>query len=300
MAFINTTADSTLLTADFTGLTADYDPYALPYSGATPTISVYLGKITPWQASDKKPKFNATVAAGVQPYVDQQAFVATLPAQFDIDLAIGAQLDVVGQWVGRSRFVSVPIPGAFFSFDTDGLGWDEGYWQGPYDGADGLSRLPDDLYRKLLYTKRAANSWDGTTDGAEAILRTYLTDPATQVFIDDDGRAVVSQNYFAFDVDGAGWDQGTWSAPGSPTHEPGRMSLHYTICIAGRLPSAIDLHILGNGLIPVNAAGYDVDYAVTTVGGAPLFGFDMDDENVSGFDVGAWGADPHTVAELTP
>jgi hypothetical protein len=295
MAAINTTADSTLFTTDSTQLTTDYDPYALAYRGATPTIDAYLGKITPWQATDKKPKFRATVAAGVQPYVDQQVVLASLPALFDLDTAIGAQLDVDGEWIGRSRFVSVPIPGAFFSFDTPGLGWDEGLWKGPYDGADGISQLPDDLYRRLLYAKRAANSWDGTTDGAEAILRTFLPDPATLVFIDDDGRAVSPPNYFAFDTDGSGWDQGEWQSSGPDTYS---LSLHYTVGIAGRLPSAIELHILGGGLIPIKAGGVKVDYAVTTVDGAPLFGFDMEDDNVSGWDVGTWGADPDTVADL--
>ncbi|KON62599.1 hypothetical protein KOEU_39180 [Komagataeibacter europaeus] len=298
MSVINTTADSTLLTADSTLLRVDYDPYALAYAGATPTVDAYIGKITPWQASDKKPKFRATVSAGVQPYVDQQAFVASLPAAFDIDFAIGAQLDVVGEWVGRSRFVSVPIPGAFFSWDTDNLGWDQGLWRGPYDGADGITELPDDLFRKLLYAKRASNAWDGTADGAEAVLRIFLNDPATRVFIDDDGRSVAASIYFAFDVDGAGWDQGAWQVPVSNPYQPDRLTLQYTVCVAGRLPPAIELRVLGNGLIPIKSAGVKVDYAVTTVDGAPLFGFDMDDENVGGWDIGAWGADPNTVADL--
>lgn len=258
----------------------------------------YTGLITPWQST--KARFVATVSAGVAPCCDAQAFVAGLPAAFDIDYAVGAQLDVVGQWVGRSRFVPVPLPANFFSFDAAALGFDQAYWKGPYDSAEGISALPDTLYRRLLYTKVAANSWDGTTDGAEAILRTYFIDPATLVFVDDGGRAVPPLNQFSLDVLGSGFDQGVWHGPGQYPAMLDAFAITYTIGIAGKLPTDLDLYLLNSDLIPVKAMGARVEYAVTTVNGAPLFGFDVQNGEISGFDSGAWGASPAVVAAQTP
>ena len=66
--------------------------------------------------------------------------------EFDIDEAIGVQLDILGKWIGRTRVVSQPISGIYFSFDTDGLGFDQGVWQGPYDPDAGFTNLSDETY----------------------------------------------------------------------------------------------------------------------------------------------------------
>lgn len=267
----------------------------------TKTVDDYAGDVTPWQAKPIKARFLATVRADVQPYVDAQALIASLPAAFDLDFAVGVQLDAVGLRIGRTRYIPTPVPNVLFSFDTDNLGWDQGYWQGPYDSAAGLSALADEDYRRLLYAKVIANAWDGTSTGMLAVLLAYFTDSATNVFIQDGGRAVQygpDDMLFMFDVDGKGWDQGIWLPDNAPAAVPDMMGLSYSVCIAGKLPSVLDLYLLASDRIPVKAMGVDVDYSVTTVDGAPLFGFDMDDARVSGFDVGAWGADPITVAGL--
>lgn len=268
-------------------------------SWSTPVLVDYTGKITPWQRKDEKAKFLATVSANIQPYVDSQSLASTIPYYFDIDYAIGAQLDVVGVWIGRSRFVKVPIPNAFFSWGVPGLGWGQGYWKGPYDGGDGLTRLPDDIYRRLLYAKRVSNVWDGTEIGAEEIVRTFFIDPATLVFVDDDGRALSPPNFFSWGIEGAGWGQGLWDPPeGEAFYAPDSLALSYKICIAGRLPSSIELRILANDLISAKTGGVSVDYAVASVDGAPLFGFGVDNAFIAGWGKGAWATDPATAADL--
>lgn len=262
----------------------------------TRSVDSYADLITPWQST--KARFVATVRAGVAPYCDAQAFVASLPAAFDIDFAVGAQLDVVGEWVGRSRFVSVPIPVTYFSFGVVGAGWSEAFWRGPYDTTEGISQLPDELYRPLLYAKVAANSWDGTADSAEAILRTYFTDPATNIFIDDGARAIAAVPIFSFGVQGAGWSEGIWQTALDQSTTPYGAGIEYTVCLSGKIPSAISLYVLANDLLPVKAMGALVNYAVASVDGAPIFGFGMDNGIVSGFGKGAWGAAPATVAQL--
>lgn len=78
-------------------------------------ITDYTGLITSEHAD--KPKFAAMVAGALQPVVDLQNLMATFPAAYDVDDAIGAQLDVVGEWVGRTRDLTVPIDNPFFSLD---------------------------------------------------------------------------------------------------------------------------------------------------------------------------------------
>ena len=72
------------------------------------SVDDYLALITAYHRG--KPKFAAMVRAIVEPFVAIQDFIAHLPLDFDLDLAIGVQLDVVGEWVGRSRFIETPLP----------------------------------------------------------------------------------------------------------------------------------------------------------------------------------------------
>lgn len=267
----------------------------------TPSVDDYAALITPWQST--KARFIATVRAGVAPFCDAQAFIASLPEAFDLDEAIGAQLDIDGLWIGRTRNVPTPVPNILFSFDTTRLGFDQGYWLGPYDSSAGISQLADVDYRRLLYAKVAANSWDGTASGALAILRTYFSNPASLVFINDFALAIPFaplNNAFSFDIDARGFDQGVWESPYDARRLPDVAAMSYAVCIAGKIPSKIDLYVLGNDLLPVKAMGVDANYSVTTVDGSALFGFDMSDSRVAGFDTGAWGADPMTVASLLP
>lgn len=93
-----------------------------------------------------------------------------LVTAFDIDTAVGVQLDILGLWIGRSRIVSQPISGVYFSWDTDGLGYDQGIWQGPYDPDSGYTTLSDETYRIILKAKIAINNWDGRNDSLPPIL----------------------------------------------------------------------------------------------------------------------------------
>ncbi len=65
------------------------------------TVADYTGLITPWQST--KARFVATVSAGVAPYCDAQVVIASMPGQFDLDVAVGDQLDKTGEWIGQSR-----------------------------------------------------------------------------------------------------------------------------------------------------------------------------------------------------
>jgi hypothetical protein len=278
-------------TADTTGITADTTLVTVDRSNV-PTADTYVGKITPWQST--KARFVATVRANVQPYADAQAVISTLPLAFDIDYAEGVQLDAVGQWIGRSRQVPVPLPNTFFTFGSSKLGFGSGYWKSPLDPAQGMSVLPDALYRPLLRAKILANSWDGTSEGILAILRAYFTDPSTFIIVDDAAPSAQPINYFTFGDPARGFGTGIWRGPNAK----GPVSLGYALKVgfSGKIPSALDLSILGAGLFPIKAMGVSLTTLVTTVDRAPLFGFGPETAAVAGFGSGAWGASPAAVA----
>ena len=214
-------------------------------------LSQYTDLIT--SEHNKRPKFMAVVETLAEPMVDLQNVLSAMPGKFDLDNAVGDQLDTIGLWVGISRDVPVPLTSVYFSLDIDGLGFDQGSWKGPFDPDAGLTRLDDDTYRLVIRAKIGANHWDGTLESSKAILDSIFGG-GTFVFIQDN------------------------------------QDMSMTIGIAGVIPSAVFLAVLANGFIPLKPEGVRINIViVTTVDGAPMFGFDMSNNLVAGFDTGAWG-----------
>lgn len=202
---------------------------------------------------NNRPKFMAVVETLAQPMVDLQNLLSSMPGKFDLDSAVGDQLDTIGIWVGISRNVPVPLSGVYFSLDIDGLGFDQGSWKGPFDPDTGLTRLDDETYRLVIRAKIGANHWDGTLGASKAILDSIFGG-GTFVFIQDN------------------------------------QDMSMTIGIAGVIPSAVFLALLAHGLIPLKPEGVRINIViVTSVESAPIFGFDMSNDLVAGFDAGAWG-----------
>ncbi|WP_051044725.1 DUF2612 domain-containing protein [Methylobacterium sp. B1] len=260
-------------------------------------LADYTGLITPWQST--KARFVATVSTQVAPYCDAQVVVASLPGLFDLDAAVGDQLDKTGEWIGLSRGVPIALPGIYFSADIAGLGADEGYAPQPYSSGYSTSYLPDPYYRKLLYAGVLANQWDGTVTTLRTILTTYFDNPATLVFIDDKNGGVAPPQFFSADDAIKGADIGV-AYPGGDLGTPIKsFPMQWLIGFAGKIPSVTDLAILTAGVVPPKPAGADVQVLVTTVDGAPLFGADMNNAFVSGADIGAADGTPAYVAGLS-
>lgn len=214
-------------------------------------LTEYTGLIT--SEHNQRPKFMAVVEALAQPMVALRNLMGTMPDKFDLDQAVGVQLDAVGLWVGISRRVATPLTGVYFSFDTAGVGFDQGNWKGPFDPDTGLTLLDDDTYRLVLRAKIGANQWDGTLESTAAILNSIFNGD-TYVFIQDN------------------------------------QDMSMTIGISGKVPSAVFLALLDGGYIPLKPEGVRVNVViVTSVDGALIFGLDMDNNLVAGFDTGAWG-----------
>jgi hypothetical protein len=75
-------------------------------------VSRYLDLIT--SEHQDQPLYTAFLSVFLQGQVDLQNLLMGLPAAFDVDTAVGVQLDQVGVRVGISRAVPTPIVGAYF------------------------------------------------------------------------------------------------------------------------------------------------------------------------------------------
>jgi uncharacterized protein DUF2612 len=216
-------------------------------------LTDYLNRVP--SANQTAPKFMAMLSAILQPIVDNINLVDSIPELFDIDTAVGTQLDVVGQWVGLSRMLEAPIPNVYFSLDSATLGLDQGVWYAPFDPTEGVISLDDATYRMMLYIKIAANNWDGSFAQMQAILASiFATSPGTLFFAQDN-----------FDMT-------------------------ITLAIAGDIPSQLFIQLLVQDYLTLRGAAVGIaEVVVTSVDGAPIFGLDGENAYISGLDVGAWG-----------
>lgn len=213
-------------------------------------INGYLDLIT--SEHRDKPNFTAMVAKDVEPGVTvQDLLLAMQSTVFDLDLAIGVQLDVIGQWVGVSRNVSIQVTGIYFSWDADAsIGWDFGSWQDALEPTT-ITTLPDDTYRVLIKAKIAANHWDGTTTGMYEIWDAIFT--AYTILVQD------NQN------------------------------MSYDLIIVGGIVDSLTLALLTGGYIPLKPEGVRISSYIVPVDDGPIFAWDLETEFLAGWDDGSWG-----------
>jgi len=211
------------------------------------TVNDYLNLIT--SQFRQKPKFIAMVSADVGIPVQVQTLLQAMIPLFDVDIAVGDQLDIIGMWAGVSRHIAIPITGVYFSWDaTFDLGWEFGTWQG--DQPSEITELPDDAYRVLIKAKIAANGWDGTTDGAYAIWDSIFTN--FSILIQD------------------------------------HQDMSYDLAIVGGIVDSLTLALLTGGYIPLKPEGVHVNTYFIPVDSNPLFGWDVESEFLGGWDEASW------------
>lgn len=118
------------------------------------------------------PKFNALVELLTGAIETNTNIVKALPDLFDVDLAVGQQLDFVGEWVGINRGLTPPVDDTFFSFGIEEKGWHLGYWKDEY-ATTGITLMPDGEYRAVMKAKIALNQWKGNIpDAIESLSKT--------------------------------------------------------------------------------------------------------------------------------
>ena len=226
----------------------EWDITTGPHTG---DISPYLNLVT--SKHRQKPKFIRMLTMFLQPLADNIATMKSMPSLFDLDVAVGDQLDKTGEWIGPTRILDVPLEGVYFSLDVDGLGLDEGVWQGPNDPDDGLIVLPDDSYRLLLKARVASNQWDGSIPGAYATWAILFANEGITILIFDNQD----------------------------------MTMDIGVAATGTI-DAVTLGLLTGGYLNLRPAGVGINgYFVPSVPG-PFFGLDAENDAIAGLDVGAW------------
>lgn len=105
------------------------------------------------------PLFNAWLDDLLTPLDDITTCIATFNEAFDLDTAIGAQLDILGSILGQARRVNFQ----------------------PSGGASAI--LIDSDYRTLLIAKQALNQWDGRQPSLQPIWQNLF--PGGKIIIDD-------------------------------------------------------------------------------------------------------------------
>jgi hypothetical protein len=215
------------------------------------TNQTYLDLITSEYVN--QPDFNATVNFMVSIQVWVQSLMSSMLQLFYLGTPpVGNQLDIVGQWVGVSRVIAIPIQGngIYFTWDdTQFDGWDFGTWQ-PNTGPATITILPDDAYLTLILARIAANNWDGTTEGAYKIWRSLF--PGFTILIDDNEN------------------------------------MSYQMAIIGGIVDSLTLALLTGGYIPLRPEGVEITNYYVSVDTNPAFAWDVENTNLKGWNQGSW------------
>jgi Protein of unknown function (DUF2612) len=214
------------------------------------TIQDYLNLVT--EQYEESPDFLAMISLGMSCPVQVQSLMTQMQSiLFNLSTpAIGNQLDIIGQWVGISRDVSIPAIGIYFSWDdTVADGWDAGSWA-PTDSPPTIVALPDDAYLNLINAKIAANKWDGSTEQFYDILSEAF--PMYTILLVD------------------------------------HQDMSYSLGIIGNPVDSLTLALFTGGYIPVRPEGVMVSDYFTNTNTGPIFGWDLDTSAVQGWDDGSW------------
>lgn len=91
-----------------------------------------------------RPKYMAWLKALLDKIQDVIDLVQQLDTAFDVETAVGVQLDMIGHEVGVSRLLN-------------------------FEPVYAPALLPDEYYRLILKAKISLNQWDGTTDGIRSL-----------------------------------------------------------------------------------------------------------------------------------
>lgn len=247
------------------------------------------------------PKFMAWLGVFVSALVDAGNVASQLQTCFDLDNAVGDQLDKTGEWIGLTRYITEPLSLIYFSLDTPGAGLDQAdfYAPVPFQQAPTQVVTLDDVhYRILLKARVVANNWDGTVEGAYAAWQTLFAAEGYQVLIQNVAPAVVP--YFTLDDVLKGLDEAAWYDNSNSVVSDG---MHIILALIGPPLDPLTAALFTGGYLDLVPAGVAVDaYATQSIPGTPMFALDVGPTptspediytsppvNLAGLDIGAWG-----------
>lgn len=200
----------------------------------------------------ERPKFTQWLQAITEPLKTARERLAAMQRQFDVDYAVGDQLDAVGARVGISRNLPMRLTGVYFALDdVEGIGLDRGVWKGKYDPDDGVNSLGDETYRAVIKAKILANSFDGTNGSLPRFLSDVLS---------------------YFDV------------PAKVLDLQDLQTMHVALHLTKDTTPPIVWELFSRRIIDVTAAGV----SIAIIDNDPWFGLDYDTASVKGLDEGSF------------
>jgi len=212
--------------------------------------------------------------------VDTQNLALAQQTIFDLDTAVGDQLDKTGEWIGLTRFIAEPLAQNWFSWGVPGAGWSQAEWKHAFAPAGSqLYRLDDMHYRTLLKARVAANVWDGTVPGAYRAWNTIFEPEGFQILIQNVSPKTVP--WFTWGDALSGWGQSAWFQ----FLEFASDNKHIILALVGPELDALTRALFTGGYLDLRPAGTAIDaYATQSVPGRPMF---------------AWGAGPAEAGDYT-
>ena len=199
-----------------------------------------------------KEKYTQWVFELTEPLRLAKERLAALRRDFDVDYAVGPQLDTIGVRVGVSRRIPMALRDVYFALDDlDGIGLDLGVWKGRYDPVDGTTTLDDETYRAVIKSKILQNHWDGTRETLPAFLTGVL--------------ALFGQPAKVLDLEDL-------------------QTMHVVLHLTKDSTPPIVWELFSRRIIDVTAAGVSVDL----VDNQPWFGLDYETASVKGLDESEW------------
>ncbi|MBO0738085.1 MAG: DUF2612 domain-containing protein [Alphaproteobacteria bacterium] len=245
-------------------------------STGNPDLDQWLGRVT--STYNQQPRFMATVDVSVQPMADALEPLRAFARLWDIEVARGAQLDMIGQWVGLSRRITLRAPETgWFSLDIPGLGLDQARWYGPDAERGGHITLDDEEYRLLLKARILANHWDGTRDGAYAVWNGYFGPKGFEIFVFNN----YTRPYCWFTWDdpnpACGWEAGYWDGTDPAELYPATGTMHMLVILYGEHHSQLVQALLTGGYLDLKPAGVALGYWRNDENywPGPMFGWDL-------------------------
>jgi hypothetical protein len=216
-------------------------------------MSKYTDRITTLHGD--KPGFVSMVEQITNQLIGVQNLYSNMVAYYDLDTAVGAQLDVIGLWIGISRDLSAPVSNVYYSFDIANLGFDNGVWRGPYDPASGIITLPDEYYRLVLKAKILNNHWDGTKEQAYSVVQAIFEPYGFLFFIEDNAD-------LSMDIG----------------------------LLTGESQNSLIVGLLKQGKFNIKPAGIRINYYISASDPGKIFSFDFEATQTyfGGFDNSSW------------
>ena len=178
--------------------------------------------------------------------------LAQMQSDFDVDKAVGVQLDALGVRVGVSRNIPMVLRNVYFALDNlDGVGLDRGVWKGRYDPADGTTTLDDETYRSVIKSKILQNHWNGTRETLPDFLSNVLS---------------------------------FFGCPAKVLDLEDMQTMHVVLHLTREETPPIVWELFSRRIIDVTAAGVSIDI----VDNVHWFALDYETDSLSGFDKGNW------------